>query len=203
MKTRTDVTRTRTWREVTRRLRAVTDGNGMPIDAGIVKTCVILNVLGFTTQMSCEGHLDHSLPYPWVRLISVEAEAFYAHARACTERASVLGQEPATYAEAVQRQAILDEARMWREQAWRALAADGSRLFAYMQQFYEMHLAAQDRQLILITDVSLGYVQIASQGGPLLLAMPEESRPPLLLAYQQEMQAFTAFLVDRYRQMVQ
>ncbi len=201
MKTITDVTRTRKWREVNRRLRTVTDGNGMPIDPGIYETCVILNVLGFTTEMSCEGHLDHSLPYPWVRIISAEAEASYEQARACTKRAGTLSQEPTSYEEAVKRQAILGEASMWREQAWHALAGEGSRLFTYLQQFYETHHTSQDRQLILITDVSLGYLQIASQGGPLLLAMPEGSRQPLLSAYQQEMQAFTAFLIGCYRKM--
>jgi len=201
MKTLTDVTRTRKWREVTRRLRDVTDGNGMPIDPGISETCVILNVLDFRTEMSCEGHLDHGLPYPWVRLISVDAEASYEQATACTKSAGILGQEPASYEEAVQQQALLDEARMWREQAWHALASEGTRLFAYLQQFHETHHATQERQLVLITDVSLGYLQIASQGGPLLLAMSAGSRAPLLSTYQQEMQAFTAFLIDCYRQM--
>ncbi len=201
MKTVTDVTRTRKWREVIRHLRDVTDGNGMPIDPGILETCVILNLLDFRTEMSCEGHLDHGLPYPWVRIISVDAEASYEQATACTKRSGILGQEPASYEEAVQQQALLDEAGMWREQAWHALACEGSRLFAYLHQFYETHPTSQDRQLVLITDVSLGYLQIASQGGPLLLAMPAGSRAPLFSAYQQEMQAFTAFLVDCYRQM--
>lgn len=42
------------------------DGLGRPIDKGIRETIVFLWALGFRTSASCEGHLDHGFPYPWV-----------------------------------------------------------------------------------------------------------------------------------------
>lgn len=56
----------RQWDETAEKFRKVTDKLGKPIDAGIFDTVMALNVLGVPTTMSCEGHLDHGLPYPWV-----------------------------------------------------------------------------------------------------------------------------------------
>lgn len=50
--------------------RRVTDGLGMPIDREVLKTVVLLNLLGFPTHQSCHGHVHLSnkegLPYAWV-----------------------------------------------------------------------------------------------------------------------------------------
>lgn len=54
------------WEELSEKFSHVTDKIGMPIDGGIFETVVALNVLDIPTSMSCEGHLDHGLPYPWV-----------------------------------------------------------------------------------------------------------------------------------------
>jgi len=61
------------WSEVEEKFKHVADRLGRPIDDGIFKTVVALNVLGISTYMSCEGHLDHGLPYPWVA-IGTQAE---------------------------------------------------------------------------------------------------------------------------------
>ena len=54
------------WIETSENLSHVTDRLGKHIDKGIFDTVVALNILGFDTDMSCEGHLDHGLPYPWI-----------------------------------------------------------------------------------------------------------------------------------------
>lgn len=55
-----------TWDELTEIFSHVTDRIGRSIDKGIFDTVVALNALGIATSASCEGHLDHGLPYPWV-----------------------------------------------------------------------------------------------------------------------------------------
>jgi hypothetical protein len=42
------------------------DRQGRPIDLGIMGVVLYLNVHGIRTIFSCEGHLDHGEPYPWV-----------------------------------------------------------------------------------------------------------------------------------------
>lgn len=40
----------------------------MPIDEGILPLVVGLWAHGISTTSSCEGHLDHGEPYPWVNI---------------------------------------------------------------------------------------------------------------------------------------
>jgi hypothetical protein len=54
------------WDELAEKFSRITDKTGRPIDEGILETVVALNALDITTSMSCEGHLDHGLPYPWI-----------------------------------------------------------------------------------------------------------------------------------------
>lgn len=56
------------------RVAQLTDKLGREMDAGIIDTVVALNLAGFTTVQSCEGHLDHGAAYPWVNLADVEWE---------------------------------------------------------------------------------------------------------------------------------
>jgi hypothetical protein len=54
------------WRKVAEGVEKITDGLGMEIDPYIKDTVIALNVLGFITTGSCEGHLDRALPFPWI-----------------------------------------------------------------------------------------------------------------------------------------
>lgn len=42
------------------------DRQGRPIDLGIMPTVLYLNVHAIRTTFSCEGHLDHGEPFPWI-----------------------------------------------------------------------------------------------------------------------------------------
>lgn len=64
-----------TWDEGCTEVASFADKLGMPIDEGIFDTVVALNLLGMTTYQSCEGHLDHGCPCPWITLIDVEQAA--------------------------------------------------------------------------------------------------------------------------------
>jgi hypothetical protein len=77
-----------TWDETRERFSRITDNLGKRIDAGILETVVVFNMLGITTLQSCEGHMGWGVPYPWIsiesdmqqkyRLYQYLAE-FYAH----------------------------------------------------------------------------------------------------------------------------
>lgn len=57
--------------DIRARVGEFTDKLGREMDPGILETVVTLNVAGFATVQSCEGHLDHGTPYPWVNLADV------------------------------------------------------------------------------------------------------------------------------------
>lgn len=44
------------WEEAEAFMRHITDGMGSSIDEGILETVIALNLLGFPTCQSCEGH---------------------------------------------------------------------------------------------------------------------------------------------------
>ena len=61
-------TKLQKYKQMYESLDGIGDKIGMPIDQGIKKTVALLNLLGFPTSGSCEGHVDvdHGLLTPWV-----------------------------------------------------------------------------------------------------------------------------------------
>lgn len=57
---------TATWDEGREAVQQFTDRLGCSVDEGIMETVVALNLLGLHTSQSCQGHLDHGHPYPWI-----------------------------------------------------------------------------------------------------------------------------------------
>lgn len=66
------LTKQQRWDKLVYKVVSWTDGLGYPIDLGIKDTLIVLNLLGFTTSQSCEGHLDHGCANPWVDFLLVE-----------------------------------------------------------------------------------------------------------------------------------
>lgn len=48
------------------KFRQIRDKPGQTIDQGILQTVIALNANNIPTLASCEGHLDHGEPFPWV-----------------------------------------------------------------------------------------------------------------------------------------
>lgn len=65
------------YQEMRARVLTWTDSLGAPIDAGIVELVVVLNLRGLQTFQSCEGHLDHGSPYPWITLVDRERSRLF------------------------------------------------------------------------------------------------------------------------------
>jgi hypothetical protein len=58
------------WVKEKQEVESIRDAMGMGIDEGIKEVVIALNLLGFKTAASCEGHVDentgHGLPFPWI-----------------------------------------------------------------------------------------------------------------------------------------
>ncbi|HEY4499232.1 MAG TPA: hypothetical protein VJH94_04195 [Candidatus Paceibacterota bacterium] len=61
----------RIWREKVEKVGKRLDRIGGEMDPGIIEAVAALNLHRIPTSGSCEGHLDHGIPSPW---IAVEAE---------------------------------------------------------------------------------------------------------------------------------
>ena len=60
--------KTKHWQDMEKEVSTWGDALGLGIDPGIKKMVVVLNLLNFKTQQSCEGHSNWGRPYPWVRI---------------------------------------------------------------------------------------------------------------------------------------
>jgi hypothetical protein len=56
------------WQREKERVNQLTDPLGKKVDRGIKSLVAALNVLGFPTVASCEGHTNWGLPFPWVEI---------------------------------------------------------------------------------------------------------------------------------------
>ncbi len=63
-----DASHTQKYKTALAKVGTYRDGLGKKVDPGIKKTVALLNLLGFTTTMSCTGHVrpDHGTLTPWV-----------------------------------------------------------------------------------------------------------------------------------------
>ncbi len=62
--------RQKRWEEIEASVESVADKLGMPVDQKIKFPVAALIANGFKTTMSCEGHLDHGAPWPWIDIES-------------------------------------------------------------------------------------------------------------------------------------
>lgn len=64
------------WKRIEHEVDSLQDRLGKEVDPTLKPLVVALRALRFGTTTSCEGHLDHGNPYPWVDVVSPLAERF-------------------------------------------------------------------------------------------------------------------------------
>jgi hypothetical protein len=154
----------------------------MPIDKGILETVVALNALDIPTSGSCEGHLDHGLPYPWVDIESENTIQLMSRYRELTRLED----------------RNTPEARELRASIERQRKVEGLKVFEYLIAFYQVQRVDLAR-LIIVRGLGMECTRIQSQGGEFLeLLVTEDEKERKLHDYQEEMRRFTTFLKSIY-----
>lgn len=184
--------RSQRWQEMVAYLRDARDGNDTPIDEGIFDTCVALNLLGFTTTQSCEGHLDWGIPAPWVQIVNEEARtlnerAYSAFARGTSEK------PPAGIMPHYTKEAY-EEGHAWRKQADSLIAQDFHKLLGYVEQFYRQRQIEMGCRVTLRADTPS--IRLEILGAAAMPALSIDQQHIMLAQFQDEMKAFTAHLIS-------
>jgi hypothetical protein len=174
------------WDEIAEKFSHVTDRIGMPIDPGIFETVVALNALDIPTSMSCEGHLDHGLPYPWVALGLTVLSNWndppeIAHMKETIRELQVQIAKNTT-----------PEMKQMEQEAKRVRLEERFKLFRMLSEFYQGRAVSFDR----IITFDNGRIQ--SQGADYLLLLSEDERAKKMNEYADEMRDFTDFLKSIY-----
>ncbi len=169
----------RRWDEVTDRVRRTIDKSGKPIDEGIIEGIIALNISGITTHGSCEGHIDRGTRAPH---IDIQAEI----PRELEEKFKKLLKEI---------DGNRDEFIEVRDDIHRRNLAEQKKVIPYLDSFYGSREVSSGRRLVL-GNVALG--RLESQGARFQEIEDEQATQERLREYQEEMNAFVAFLKEEY-----
>jgi hypothetical protein len=179
------------WQQACDALAQLTDALGTPIDPGIFETVVLLNLLGFPTVQSCEGHLDHGTAYPWVTVAEQALQRRYLQQwqQVCQlqEQAHQSG-DPAALDRYYRALAELQLAQA----QWKQEETLRARLIALLDAFYAQQPCRCPATRLLVQRHHPGLYRIR----PVYAAdpPPEALRASYLERGQEEMRAWTRYL---------
>jgi hypothetical protein len=208
-----EIKKTRAWKDKLAEIERTKDALGFPVDEHIRETIVALNLSGFPTSASCEGHIDRARGAPWVRIEAPgRPEERFIHENAIIDE---VARKYGISADEV-RDDINHEA--WKEASSGAAENDETREYAkwrkknevlrerlskLLDEFYASRSVAPPLRLELSTRA--GGIFMLKNGGEDyttdVRALSNEERSELgrrLAEYQNEMRSFTAFLREKY-----
>jgi hypothetical protein len=201
------------WREKREEIDRVKDSLGCAIDQKIREAIVGLNVLGVYTLASCEGHIGRARSTPWIRIGAPHRprERFIDERRVLEETARKYGVSyddvrgdicHKAWVEAMNAAAEKDETpeyKRWRQENT-VLFERTARMLA---EFYEQRNVSPDLRLVMLANAE-GSFTIHHGGQDYTLdqrnldAAEKNALAERLERYQTEIQAFTAFLRQKY-----
>ncbi|MBI5153110.1 MAG: hypothetical protein HZA36_01485 [Parcubacteria group bacterium] len=194
--------------EVGRRVDAL--GEGM--DPHIIETVAVLNTLGISTIMSCEGHLDHGLLNPWVAIQAEREpkERFIGERSIKKSIAEKFGisiedvrkNEDANeeFLNIVMAQKIKEtpEHKAWQERN-RIMA---EKIKSWLEEFYKQRDVDEETKIRLKANGLYGRIYAGNEESTKTAreTETEENITKRLSKRQQEMEAFTEFLKSKLQQ---
>jgi len=175
------------WEEVSQRMSHVTDALGKPIDPGIFDTVVALNILGFSTTMSCEGHFERGIAGPWVDLQAPGVNQLRAQMKAKQREAYPDQQGP---------HPLSDEAKSLYCEIEKMQLEMAQSFLVLLERFYaQREYTSYDQRLIpRMWGTVAGRVRLECLGTALQDIADSETKARKLKMYQWEMNEFTKFL---------
>lgn len=199
------------WEEMAKKVDSITDALGLQIDSNIKKTVIVLNLLGFTTSASCEGHLDQGLAYPWVdfetenqEIMELDSKRRSIFQRIEEEQSAIQKKHPdLSLGEALRKENSQDLTNLYPEMhrlndlIAKTAKSQLAPLNSLIETFYKNRPANPDRMIIIHT-LNPTFMRMYSAGGDWQITRSEQKIKAKLKEYQQEMTELTNFLTDSY-----
>ncbi|CCB89804.1 hypothetical protein [Simkania negevensis] len=197
------------WEKMEAFVEEIRDGRGMPVDEGIKKAIIVLNLLGYSTVQSCEGHLDHGLAYPWIAFLpekdKIESiSKLYEEKEILCNEADVIeneliefnGSKSLFVIEEIQMKFEKKRQEIWN--VWDQINEAKDNLFlpiwSLLEEFYR-----EDSQLRLVTLI-LYEDRLIPIGGLCQKRFSKEKQKENLQAFGKELDQFAEFLIQKFRQ---
>lgn len=205
------------WQKMEHEVASWADALGRGIDSGIKNTVIVLNLLGFKTEQSCEGHSDGGEAYPWVSIITQDDEIDALRTNISSiyrqieeKRSKIESKYPnIPLAEAFSKyekdnpedlqklKALYKESHLINGNIKKLLQLKVLPLRNLIFDFYKKRLINPDT-MIVISESTGDSFKLYSIGGDWQAARNENEKIKKLLEYQQEMKIFTDFLTKYY-----
>jgi hypothetical protein len=182
------------WQETAHDIAHITDPVGNPMDPGIIDMVVALNLLGVTTTGSCEGHLNHGLPAPWV---DFHTPGTWAIRRQVNEITARLQHAEEQEMPRNVRDDLMNEYFQLAAEAEKACFYGPWLIEQALIAFYQQRHVAHDQQIFIHSD-SFGNSRLQNHGIDYQALQTPEQRAANLASYQHEIQAFATFLKSDY-----
>lgn len=176
-------TKDQVWFDVKYQMSRTIDRLGKRIDAGIMDCVAALNVNDIRTSASCEGHLDWGCPYPWI-----DVESDDPRIADLEQFVTILLSEGKRESEELAQLHLELKQIHYQEEL---------KLTSALESFYQTHPLDYDRHLTLI-HIKRGGCRMRPQGADIQEIRSLDERTLKLKEYQQEMNAFAAFLKERF-----
>lgn len=187
------------YQETYERVSTFTDKLSTPIDPGIFETVVMLNLLGLHTFQSCEGHLDHGCPYPWVTILDEERSRTFNRMwlSVCELEEQAKASRTTTaydcYLSAdIQVRALLAK--------WEAEDLVFGQITGLLEAFYAEQEIQINPARLLVKRLHPGTYRIEPGFSLVVKELPDDLKATYLARGQAEMQAFTTSLKRQWQQ---
>ena len=188
------------WQASTQKFLNTSDNLGKDIDPKILDTVIALNLLGVSTSQSCEGHLDRALAGPWIILgtpTDLEVETVKTQMNTVYQEANqIKTTKPNDFA---RDENYIQKMELYRELQKKTVVPTQKniqKLIPLLEEFYQARQLPYLNRLIISSEDS-PIPRLRNQGLYLQDIVANEARAANLLAFQEEMLAFTNFLKQK------
>jgi hypothetical protein len=185
------------WLDMEKEVHSWTDKLGMPIDLGIKDTVIVLNLLGFKTSASCQGHLDWGLPYPWIDFETTDQEVKNLMEKQQSVYQKIQKNYPAGDYSSPDLANLYKEIRTLNDEIQRVSLLKLISLKQLLDEFYSNHHTHPDR-MIRIHQLNPTFLRLYSIGGDWQITRNDTEKVAKLKEYQEEMHELTNFLIAKY-----
>ncbi len=199
------------WEDMEKKVASWGDALGMGIDPKIKKAVIVLNLLGFETQQSCQGHMDWGLPYPWVSFNTITPEIQKLDSelqevrRLIAQKEGELQKKYPTLSlgeamrkeESPERNKLYKKTHLLYDKMEELSRSKIAQLKDLITAFYKKHHIDLDNELYIDDKVFPSY-RLHSLGGDWQVIRTKDEQMKKLEAYQKEMDAFVDFLTNYY-----
>jgi hypothetical protein len=181
------------WGLVEEYIDRITDGLGMPVDEDIKNPVIVLNLLGIRTRQSCAGHVDRSLA-PWITITwDDSSDVIELRKNADEIRATIKELRKTKDLTSHEIISLYEQYHTLNRKSDIPQLTECQKVLNLLCEFYTNRLVRADIHLC-ISRVG----RIESIGYDFIEIQHETIKESKIKEYQNEMTAFSNFLVNKY-----